>query len=217
MKTKRIVFLALVLALLLPALAGGGDTRYIDGFSKSKTGDFPKGWRARPGQGDDAEKVYKIAEEGGYKYLSADDPSEVSVQIFKLAHWDLDKYPILKWKWRAKKLPAGANETIPAKNDSACGLYISFGILRGQALKYVWSTTAVPGTFYKKNDRMYIIVKRSGGPGQWVEESTNIVEDAKKAFGKVPDRTLSGIAILTDGNATNTPAACDYGNIGYGE
>lgn len=62
---------------------------------------------------------------------------------------------------------------------------------------------------------MTIIVKRSGGAGHWAYETANIVEDAKKAFGKVPDRTLSGIAILTDSNDTHSPAACDYDNIGF--
>ena len=214
MKIKHIpVFLTLL--LLAPTLLHA-ETKYIDGFTKSAVGSFPKGWRARPGQGGTAEEVYKIAEENGNKYLAADDQKVASVQIFKMAHWDIDKYPIFKWRWRAKILPAGANETIPSKNDSACGIYISFGLLRGKALKYVWSTTAAPGTYHKKNDKMYIIVKRKGSPGSWQYETANIAEDAKKVFGKVPDRTLSGIAILTDGNATNTPAACDYDSIGYG-
>lgn len=192
-------------------------TKYIAGFSKDKVGSFPKGWRTKPGQKPAAETIYKVAAEGENTYLAADDEKGLSVQIFKMAHWDLDQYPIFKWKWRARKLPKGANETIPAKNDSACGIYVSFGMLRGQALKYVWSTLAPNGTIYKKNDKMYMIVKRSGSGslGQWVHESVNIVEDAKRTFGSVPDRTLSGIAILTDGNATNSPAACDYDSIGY--
>ncbi len=213
MKTKTIILL--VALLTLPLIVHADGTRYIEGFTSSKVGGFPTGWRTRPGEKPQAEAVYKVQEEGGNKYLAANDEQGYSVQIFKLAHWDLNKYPVFKWKWRAKKLPKGANETIPAKNDSACGIYISFGMSRGSALKYVWSTSAPNGTFYKKNDQMTMIVKQTGGGGGWVNESTNVVEDAKKAFGKVPDRTLTGIAILTDGNATKSPAACDYDSIGY--
>lgn len=211
----RPLALFLCLAILLPFMAHSGTHKYIDGFSGSKVGEFPKGWRARPGQGNEAQKVYRVQEEAGNKFLAADDEEGLSVQIFRLAHWDLDEYPVLKWRWRARKLPEGANETIPAKNDSACGFYVSFGIIRSYALKYVWSTSVPPGTLYKKNDRIYIMVKETGSPGRWADESANIVEDAKKAFGKVPDRTLSGIAILTDGNATHSPAACDYDSISY--
>lgn len=215
MKTKQIIILVVLLTISAAAVSFAGKTRFIEGFSSSKTNKFPRLWRTRSGQKDKAEKMYKVVEEGRNKYLSAEDPSGISVQIFKLASWDLEKYPILKWKWRARKLPKGANETIPSKNDSACGLYVSFGMTRGNALKYVWSSTAPKGTFYKKNDKMTIIVKESGDPGKWVWESTNLMEDAKKAFGKVPDRTISGIGILTDGNATKSPAACDYDSIGY--
>lgn len=215
---RAITTLFIIIASLLPTLARSGETKYVEGFSSCNIGGFPKGWRTRPGSRDTAEKIYSVQEEAGDKYLSANDKEGDSVQIFKLAHWDLEKYPIFQWRWRAKKLPAGANETIPAKNDSACGLYVSFGLIRGKALKYVWSTSAPAGTFYKKDDNMHIIVKRSGhgGLGRWVNESTNILEDSKKAFGEVPDKTLSGIAILTDGNATKTESACDYDNIGYG-
>lgn len=214
MKTKLILIISMAIILALPA-SGFTLTKYIEGFTSSSPNGFPKGWRTRPGQKDNAEKVYKVIEDGTNKYLAADDLNGQSVQIFKIASWDIEKYPLLKWKWRARKLPTGGNETIDAKNDSACGLYISFGMLRGSALKYVWSTSAPKGTYHKKNDKMTIIVKESGKPGQWAYECANILEDAKKAFGKVPDRTLSGIAILTDGNATKTPAACDYDSIGY--
>jgi hypothetical protein len=213
MKTKLIVTIAVIFSLTTSL--SFAQTRYIESFSRSKVGNFPKSWRTRPGQKGKAKEVYKVQEEGENKYLAADDPDGKSVQIFRLASWNVEKYPLLKWKWRARKLPAGANETIPAKNDSACGIYISFGMLRGNALKYVWSTTAPKETFYKKNDKMTIIVKETGSPGRWVYESTNLQEDAKRAFGKVPDRTLSGVAILTDGNATHTPTACDYDSIGY--
>lgn len=214
MKMKNIILLIVTLTLFIP-FSGFAETKWIDGFSSSKVGDFPKGWRTRPGEGGKARQTYKVQEEGGNKYLEAKDPSGISAQIFKMAHWDIDKYPVLTWKWRAKKLPKGANETVPSKNDSACGIYISFGMSRGKALKYVWSSTAPKDTFYKKNDNMYIIVKRTGNSSKWVTEKTNIVEDAKKAWGKVPDRVLSGIAILTDSDATKSSAACDYDNIGY--
>lgn len=213
MKTKLTITLLILFTSATALFAA--ETKYIDGLTNSRVGAFPKGWRARPGQSGEAKKVYKVAEEAGNKYLASDDPNQTSVQIFKLANWNLEKYPLLKWKWRARKLPKGANESNPATNDSACGLYISFGILRGEALKYVWSTSAPTGKFIKKNDKMYIIVKRSGGGGNWANETVNLAEDAKKAFGKIPDRTLSGVAVLTDGNATHSAAACDYDSIGY--
>lgn len=212
---KKISAWALITAavMLFPPLTMS-ETKWIEGFSSGVSGEFPKGWRTRPGQGSAAEQEYKVQDEGGNKYLAADDPSGLSTQIFKMASWNLDNYPLLKWKWRARKLPAGANEGSPSQNDSACGIYVSFGMVRGYALKYVWSSSLPVGTTVKKDDKMYIIVKRSGGGG-WANESANIVADATKAWGKVPDRTLSGVGILTDSNATHSAASCDYDNIGY--
>jgi hypothetical protein len=206
--------LLIMLLLVSPPLFADG-AKFIETFSSSQVGGFPKWWRAKPSEQSQAEAVYRVLEEGGTKYLAADAEKGESTPIFKMASWDIEKWPIFTWRWRARKLPQGANESVPSRNDSACGIYVSFGMFKGKMLKYVWSSSLPAGTRYRKNDKVVFIVKRSGDGGGWVREETNLLEDAKEAFGEVPAREISGIGILTDGNATNSPSACDYDDIGY--
>ncbi|NOZ43503.1 MAG: DUF3047 domain-containing protein, partial [Alphaproteobacteria bacterium] len=48
--------------------------------------------------------------------------------------------------------------------------------------------------------------------GKWITETRNIYNDYKKAFGKKPP-LVSGIAIMTDTDNTNSSAVSYYGDI----
>ncbi|MBI2082221.1 MAG: DUF3047 domain-containing protein [Deltaproteobacteria bacterium] len=184
----------------------------VEDFSKGALGEFPKSFRTKPFQRGKAEKVYRIEQEGENLYLSADDSEEISTQIFKKFLWDLKKYPAFRWRWRARILPDGARESEPDRNDSACGIYVIFGAYTGDGLKYVWSSTLPVGTVYeKKGGKFYVIVKGNGlSKGGWREIHVNVLEDYRRLFKKEPKDNPIGLGILTDGNATHSPAACDY-------
>ncbi|PIR20875.1 MAG: hypothetical protein COV45_04795 [Deltaproteobacteria bacterium CG11_big_fil_rev_8_21_14_0_20_47_16] len=205
-----------ILACLL--VAGTAFAQQIIGitsFSSDTVGDFPKGWRNWPGFGDKVHEVYRVKEEGGNKFLSADDSKDYSGQIFRGPAWYIKDHPLVTWRWRAQALPPGANESSGATNDSACGVYIMFSQFRQYGIKYVWSSTLPVGTIHAKiPGKMYFIVLDSGksNVGKWRSHTVNILEDYKKAFGSEPPSDLQsqGIGILTDGNAVHARAACDY-------
>jgi hypothetical protein len=187
----------------------------ITSFSSDAVDSFPKGWRNWPGQGDAVHEVYHVKDDGGNKYLSADDGKDYSVQTFRGPAWMVYDYPIVSWRWRAQVLPKGANENSGATNDSACGVYIMFSQFKKYGIKYVWSSTLPAGTVVTKEPgKMYFIVLDSGASnvGKWRSHKVNVLEDYKKVFGQdAPKDTQSqGIGILTDGNATHSRAACDY-------
>jgi hypothetical protein len=191
----------------------------VEDFSTSTVGEFPENFHTRLFQHSKAEKVYQVKEENGRRFLSADDNDDLSVQIFRKFPWDRNINPGFSWEWRAVTLPKEATENDRTLNDSACGVYVVFGGYRGKVLKYVWSSTLPVGTFIekdgKKPGRFYFIVLESGSKqaGTWKTETVNVVEDYKKAFGEEPEKNPSGFGILTDGDATGTPSACDYGNF----
>lgn len=188
----------------------------IDDFSKSTVGAFPGWWKTYPFQKGKAKKVYKVDEEKGQRFIRAEDDQDISIPIFKDFPWSLNMYPVLKWRWRALKLPQGAQEDSRATNDSACGVYVAFGKTSGVGLKYVWSSNLPVGHVWEKDPgKFYIIVATSGASalGKWKNQKINVEEDFKKYFKKDPWKDPSGIGIMTDGNATHSPAACDYGDF----
>jgi len=209
-KTKRcLLSLALLCLAISPVMA---EELNIDELASSEVGTFPKDWKTYPFHYGKAERVYKVAQEAGRRVLRAEDFEDISVPIFKDFNWDVSKYPYLKFRWRAVKVPAGSRETSTATNDSACAVYVGFG--RTSALKYVWSASLTEGSYWAKNPgKFYIISKQMGKVGSWVEETVAVADDYQKYFDRVMEKNPSGIGVMTDGNATHQPAACDYADF----
>ena len=208
---KILPTLALSLLILSSSIAYADYV--IEDFQQYTVGEFPDAWRTWPFRRGKAKDVYKVKMENSNKFLSADDSSDISVQTLKNFYWKLDNYSKFSWKWRARKLPKGANETDRATNDSACGVYIIISKGRGKMLKYTWSTLTPVGTVYeKKPGKAFIIAKDSGGEhlGEWRTHTVNVRDDYEKYTGRQLDRNPVAIAVLTDGNAVHKPSACDY-------
>lgn len=206
---RTVSFLLVGMAIAVPAFAQ--PILPIDTFTNRAIGDFPRGWRTWPTQGGKAREVYKVAQEGENKYLAARDDKDHSVQIFREFGWDMKTHPMVSWRWRARTLPRGANETSPATNDSACGVYIIFSKAAGKGLKYTWSSTLARGTTHaKEGGKMFFIALDSGAGDAWRTHTVNVVQEYTKFFGHPPGKNPVGIGLLTDGNATHSPAACDY-------
>ena len=117
----------------------------------------------------------------------------------------------MKFKWRAHQLPKEAKEIQDSTNDSACGVYVGFS--RTRALKYVWSDSLTPGSYWPKVPGAYAIISKEMGEqnlGKWIEVTINVPPDYLRYFGKPLEKHPIGIGILTDGNAVHQPVACDY-------
>ncbi|MFH0799149.1 MAG: DUF3047 domain-containing protein [Pseudomonadota bacterium] len=188
----------------------------LDNLSSSKVGKFPHKWRTWPLQRGKAEEVYSVAEENGSRYIKAYDDHDASQQIFLNFDWQIDRSPILSWRWRATTLPPGASEAGDATNDSACGVYVIVGRYDGHAIKYVWSSTLPAGATHTRHDgKLKIKVLDSGasGKGKWVRHRVDIPADYEALFGRKLDKNPSGVAILTDGNAVHKPSGCDYADF----
>jgi hypothetical protein len=160
--------------------------------------------------------VYKVVKENGNRFLSASDSKDLSAQIMLPFIWNIEEYPYINWKWRPRILPKGAAENKDNTNDSACGVYVVFGRYSGVASKYAWSSTLPVGTVVPRRDgklRIKVVGSGSNGVGSWKGYSVNVPKDFQKLFGKPMGRKPTGVAILTDGNATHTAAACDYADF----
>jgi hypothetical protein len=183
----------------------------LEDFQSYAVGSVPSGgWSTRGGE---AKGVYSVQDEKGDRYLKAVDAAGRSVQFFRGGGWSVTKYPCLRWKWRAIRFPAGADERIRGKNDSAAGVYVVFPkrFFAPESIKYVWSEKVPVDVKVARNARFPIIVVRSGtaDQGKWVTETRNVREDFEKHFGRKPADPVA-IGFLTDSNDTHGVAEADY-------
>jgi DUF3047 family protein len=191
------------------------DCIVIADFSKNKVGEFPEDWRARK---DEGKGVYSVREEAGKRFLAAISKG-LGIQAAKEQEWDLNRYPVLVWAWRAREFPRGADERESATNDSVLAVYllVPHSRIRGpKAVKYVWSEQVPVGTHLRSNMGLtQVRVLRSGttGKGEWTEERVNVLEDYKKLFKEAETPKPAGIAVLTDSDDTKSTAAGDYANF----
>ncbi len=185
----------------------------IEDFETLTHGDLPdKGWESRNGS---PKGSYKIDLEGSNHYLAAKDTGR-SIQVFRKGGWDIAKEPWLKWSWRVKEFPKGADESNPKKNDSAAAIYVVFPrrFFVPEAIKYVWSQVVASETILMKSKKFPAIVVRTGTEmkEKWVDELRNVAEDYKKLFGRNPPDPVA-IGFLTDADAVKGSAKADYDNV----
>lgn len=187
----------------------------LETFTQDTVGSFPSRWKVR-GDEDEARRIYKVAEENGTHFLNALTYGQ-GVQIGLEHAFKPQDFPILRWRWRAKQLPSGADERVKATNDSAAAVYVVFDSrILPRAIKYVWSSMLPIGT--KIDNPVYwrakTVVLESGPAalGEWREETVNFYQDYKELFGDEPGE-VQGIAILTDSDMTKTVAEADYADF----
>lgn len=185
----------------------------IEHFETREVGKLPVDFRTWPLERNKAREVYKVIQEGENRFLRAKDDQNFSVQILRSFDWDIKKYPKLSWRWRAQTLPKNARESQDNLNDSACGVYVIIERFHGHALKYVWSSSLPVGDVVTRSEGKLKIKVLDSGPekrGSWQEHTVDVLKDYQELFGTPLKKDPTGIALLTDGNATQTPAACDY-------
>jgi hypothetical protein len=207
----------------------------LEDFSSSKLNGFPSGWTPRE---DAGRAVYMVRKEGDRVFLRARAAGPKSagngIEADRPVKWNIEEYPILRWQWRPRAFPRGANEHT-GKDDSALGVYIGFcppedvplceKSLKNQlgitdrialpkllfskgvgSLKYIWSER-LPKGFEFDQQRKAVKVLESGVPAnrdQWVQERVDVASDYRKRFGAQKLLDPIGISILTDSDDTQS-------------
>jgi len=125
------------------------------------------------------------------------------------------------WKWRVHSFPIGADEWHGPLKDSPGAVYVYFRTtFRQYVIKYVWSVAHPAGTSFPSDrsnffNKMYYKVLEGPPPEKdaWKMEDVDLTADFRKFFldgenGEVPP--VSGLGILTDGDATEMIVETDY-------
>lgn len=196
---------------------------YLESFDyPDKIKAFPPTWEAKKGGWRNAswnEIYYRIEKgEDDNLYLAA-ETADAAIDAGTKADINLRIYNNVRWRWRAWKLPEGANEEDKNANDSGAAVRLVFyGGLRPRMLKYVWSSSLPVGTYTESagNSKIKVIVLRSGveQTGEWVWEEVNAYQDYKIAFGGEP-RPVRFIGVISDANNTKSAAKADYDDFAF--
>jgi hypothetical protein len=184
----------------------------LENFEQYPLQAFPDNWKVR-GDEDAARAIYRVVEEDGNHFLHARAEKQ-AVQIGLTKTFHPKQFPVLQWRWRVQRIPAGANERALKTNDSAAGVYVIFdSTVVPRAIKYVWSSSLPIGTQLDSPVywRAKVVVLESGeaASDEWRQETVNFYEDYKKLFGFEPGE-VEGVALLTDSDTTATMAEADY-------
>ncbi len=197
------------------ALAAADDCIVLESFAGSKPGEFPADWRVRK---DEGKAAYSVQEEAGSRFVRAHSVG-LGLQAARSFEWDLDRYPILAWRWRAIEFPKDSDERESGRNDSVLAVYllVPYSTIRGpQAVKYVWSESVPAGTNLESNlglTKVRVLRTGTSGKNAWQDERVDVRADFLSAFGVTAAPKPGGIAVLTDSDDTSSSATGDYADF----
>jgi len=218
--------------------AESGTVLEVGKFSASELGtSLPDGWKPLTFKKIPSLTTYELVKDEVQVVVKAMSDSSAS-GLTKEVRIDPKEFPIVRWRWKVENLLQKSDATRKDGDDYPARLYITFeydpekvsfgkklkykagqalfGDIPIGAINYVWETKAPVGAIidnaYTDFVKMVVVESGSGQIGRWVDESRNIYEDYKKAFGEEPSM-INGIAIMSDTDNTKERAVAYYGDI----
>ena len=217
------------------------DVPRLDAFSKARPGaELPGGWRVWTLSRFKKSTDYVLVADAGRTVIKAHADSSASGLVHD-AHVDPREFPILRWRWKVDKLIPGADNTRGETEDAPVRIIVAFEgdrakldfddrifftqvrMMTGQempyaTLMYIWENRAPVGTVIpsRHTSRVRMVVADSGRDrlGTWQQESRNIREDYRRAFGEEAPM-IKSISIMTDTDNTGTQTQAWYGDIAF--
>lgn len=227
-------------ALLSPLLgsAQDGTSLAVARFSASQPGgSLPEGWKPLTFKKIPKLTTYALVNDETQVVVKAMSDSSAS-GLTKEVRIDPKEFPIVQWRWKVENLLQKSDATRKDGDDYPARLYITFeydpdkvsfgkklkykagqalfGDIPIGAINYVWETKAPVGVIldnaYTDFVKMVVVESGSSKIGLWVDESRNIYDDYKRAFGEEPPM-INGVAIMSDTDNTKERATAYYGDI----
>jgi hypothetical protein len=207
--------LALVFGVgLLTASASAQSTHQIQ----------PEAWRVVASESGPVD-YYSVFREGELRFVRSQyrHPLKTVVLGWQTPDASRSRAAKLQWTWRARTLPAGGDECVSGKGDSAAVVYATWKRgLRYYTLKYVWTTLTPKGSVCDRKRNPFVaqdtVVLRAGEPvGVWRSEDIDLRAEFRKHFedgdasASVPD--FVGVGIMTDGDQTKSNSSADFGTF----
>ncbi len=172
----------------------------------------PKGWKLKEKSG---KADFSLAREGDIHALHLRS-ADTSFSIQKQVSLDLQHHPLMSWKWKVTKLPAGGDFRKTKTDDQAAQLFLAFS--KTKAIVYIWDTTAPQGMMEDAPAPPFMSIKavvvRSGAEktGAWIHETRNVYDDYQKLFGEAPP-PVSGVRLQINSQHTGTSAESYFADV----
>jgi hypothetical protein len=224
----KILLAASILLHIAPATTGTVINEHFNSLSAWAPLTFPKIKR---------HTLYSITRNRKGSYLTAETGNSASGLLYK-REFNIYETPRIKWRWKISNVYKKGNGTRKSGEDYPVRIYVLFKynpsgaslperikynalkLIYGKypphsSLSYVWANIDHGVTIFSSpySRRSKILVKQKGGKnrGRWTTETANILEDYKKAFGKLPPKT-AGLAVMSDSDNTGERATAyiDY-------
>ncbi len=220
--------------------AESGTVLEVGKFSASEPGtSLPDGWKPLTFKKIPKLTTYELVKDQAQVVVKAVSDASAS-GLTKEVRIDPKEFPIVRWRWKVENVLQKSDATRKDGDDYPARLYITFeydpdkvgfgkklkykagqalfGDIPIGAINYVWETRTPVGAILDNayTDFVKMVVVESGPHklSAWIEESRNIYEDYKKAFGEEPP-IINGIAIMSDTDNTKERATAYYGDITF--
>ena len=216
-----------------------GEVVEVARFSRSPPGAVAKPWEPYFVLRGNVPTMYRVVEVDGSNVLEA-DAEEGGSGLYRKIRIDLERHPVLEWRWRvpadAETKPEVASRASPlarlslafhgdpAKLDfeDRAKLRLAKGLtvhgLPYASLLYVWMYGVPAETVLHSphTDRVRMIVVESGAQriGEWVSIRRNVLEDYRRAFGEQPSDVLA-VGLMTDPGDDGSRRRSFYGDITF--
>ncbi len=190
-------------------------------------GGAPAGWALEKKTGTPSLKIEKDGENFYYLHLLSQGSSSFGVRTS--ARINVKEFPVISWRWKVDRMPAGGDVRKKATDDQALQVYVAFketgfpAVLNTPVIGYIWDNEAPKGWSGRSTqiggDKMRYIVLRNktDKTGQWYTERRNIYEDYKKLFGDInggePLGVTTGLQVHINTQRTKTSADGMIGDI----
>jgi hypothetical protein len=173
---------------------------------------IPLGWQLKEKSGKADFAVIRDGNIHAVHLRSADN----SFAFQKPVKVNTHQYPMLSWKWKVTKLPAGGDFRKPHMDDQAAQLFLAFS--NAKIILYVWDTNAPQGLTENVLAPPFVTIKvivlRSGDmeTGRWITETRNAYEDYKRLFDREPPPVV-GMRIQINSQHTDTSAESYFADV----
>lgn len=233
-------FLISLLIFLHEPNGTASDSQWIVGkFSTLAPGtNLPDPWEPMTFENIDRHTSYTLVEDNSRTIIRAHSKNSASGLIHPLRVNPKD-YPVIKWRWKIDHVLEKGNATSKKGDDYAARIYVAFAFdpdnagwwerarhksaalfsgkeVPGTALNYIWANKASVGKIvpnpYASEARMVVLQSGNAASGRWITEDRNILEDYRRAFGKIPPDII-GIGVMTDSDDTGGETTGYYGDI----
>jgi hypothetical protein len=215
------------------------DPPQVARFSESG-GKMPAGWQPLHFPKISRHTEYDLVKDSGVWVVRATSRAAASGYTHPV-RVDLRRYPVLRWRWRVENVLEAGDVRTKAGDDYPARIYVTFeydpdsvGLWRKAryriarqlfgdvpigAITYIWASHAETGlivdnAFAGSFVKMIVVESGPSRAGQWREETRNLYEDYRRAFGEEPP-LVNGVAIMTDSDNTGESAVAYYGDLGF--